>query len=57
MTNCVVVFDGRVARVIYDDTRQYCRTVVSNLWVATPLVVALIFSGVAVTRHMFAVLV
>ena len=35
----------------------WCKTVVSNLWVATPLGVALIFSGVAVTRHMLAVLV
>ena len=29
-------------------------SVVSNLWVATALGVALIFSGVAVTRHMLA---
>jgi len=31
------------------------RSVVSNLWVANPLGVALIVSGVAVTRHMLAV--
>ena len=37
--------------------RLLVRPVVSNLWVATPLGVALIFSGVAVTRHMLAVLV
>jgi len=24
MKSCVVVFDGRVARVVYDDTYQYC---------------------------------
>jgi len=35
----------------------YVRAVASNLWVATPLGVALIFSGAAVTRHMLAVLV
>jgi len=24
MISCVVVFDGRVTRVFYDDTHQYC---------------------------------
>jgi len=24
MISCVVVFAGRVARVVYDDTHQYC---------------------------------
>jgi len=31
MTNCVVVFDGRVARVVYDDIHQYCSVVDSRI--------------------------
>jgi len=27
MISCVVVFDGRVARVVYDDIHQYCSVV------------------------------
>jgi len=40
-----------------ESAKESSYSVVSNLWVATPLGVALIFSGVAVTRHMLAVLV
>jgi len=25
MISCVVVFEGRVTSVVYDDTHQYCR--------------------------------
>jgi len=27
MISCAVVFDGRVARVVYDDIHQYCSVV------------------------------
>jgi len=32
MIGCVVVFDGRVARVVYDDTHQYCSRCSHPTW-------------------------